>query len=193
MAESGKTLCCWRHRTPPTSIVNEPAVLAAHGVLLLENAHEITLQQRDIQVLGCVEIAVCLEEFLRGVPGQEGSSEFIRLQHVAGLEGNKTPIRKPLGLPRPSPRNKAEETHWAQEWLPPGRLVLHAPPIKGSLGNRVGLREEGKGLELLENSAVLLLEDGDEVPLPASHSQQLEQEQRVGSCHQQSAANPETR
>ena len=30
---------------PPTSIVYEPAILAAHGVLLLDNTHDVSFQQ----------------------------------------------------------------------------------------------------------------------------------------------------
>lgn len=62
---------------PPTPIVYEPAILAAHGVLLLDDSHNVSLQQRDIQVLGSIEIAICLEETIRGIAGQEGCSDVI--------------------------------------------------------------------------------------------------------------------
>lgn len=75
----------------------------------------------------------------------------------------------------------AEGTHQANKRLPPGRLPLHALPFKRLLGSCLGLWEEGEGLKLLEDSTVLVLEDGNEVPLPAGHLQQLEPEQGWGS------------
>lgn len=62
---------------PLTPIVYEPAILAPHGVLLLDDTHNVPFQQCDIQVLGSIEIAVCLEETVRGIAGQEGCSDVI--------------------------------------------------------------------------------------------------------------------
>lgn len=83
---------------PPTPIVYEPAILAAHGVLLLDDTHDVSFQQRDIQVLGSIEIAVCLEETVWGIAGQKGSSDVIRLQEVARLQRNKAGVS---GCPGP--------------------------------------------------------------------------------------------
>lgn len=76
---------------------------------------------------------------------------------------------------------QAEGTHQANEGLPPGRLPFHAFPFKSLLGSCLGFWEEGEGLELLEDSTVLILEDGNEVPFPARCLQQLEPEQNRGS------------
>lgn len=84
---------------PPTPIVYEPAILAAHGVLLLDDPHNVSLQQRDIQVLGSIEIALCLEEAVGGIAGQEGSSDVVRLQEVAGLQRNKVGMNAVPGSP----------------------------------------------------------------------------------------------
>lgn len=77
--------------------------------------------------------------------------------------------------------DQTEGTHQANEGLPPGRLSFHAFSFKSLLGSCLGLWEEGEGLELLEDSTVLILEDGNEVPFPARRLQQLEPEQSQGS------------
>lgn len=61
-------------------------------------------------------------------------------------------------------------THQAQEWLS-GRLVVHGFPLKWPLGSWQSLWEEGENLELLQNSAVLFMEDGDKVSLSAGSFQ----------------------
>lgn len=160
---------------PPTPIVYEPAILAAHGVLLLDDTHNVSFQQGDIQVLGSIEIALCLEETLWGIAGQEGSTDVIRLQEVGRLQRNKAGMSGCAGPCKPW--HRAEGTHQANEGLPPGRLPFHAFSFKCLLGSCLGLWEEGEGLELLEDSTVLILEDGNEVPFPARHLQQLEPEQ----------------
>lgn len=125
--------------------------------------------------MGSIEIAVCLEEAVWGIAGQEGSSDVIRLQKVARLQGNKAGVSGCSGLCKP--QHKSEETHQANKGLSASRLPLHTLPFKRLLGSCLGLWEEGEGLELLEDSTVLILEDGNEVPLPARHFQQLESEQ----------------
>lgn len=62
---------------PLTPIVYEPAILAAHGIFLFYDAHKVSFQQGNIQVLGSIEIAVCLEQTVWGIAGQEGSSDLI--------------------------------------------------------------------------------------------------------------------
>ena len=60
----------------------------------------------------------------------------------------------------------AGSTHHAEERLS-GGLAVHGLPLKWSLGGRKRLWEEGENLELLQDPAVLLMEDGNQVPLPA--------------------------
>lgn len=61
--------------------------MATHGVLLLDYTHKVSLQYRDIQILGCVEVPLSLEEFLRAVAYQKPSTVLICLQDVVGLKG----------------------------------------------------------------------------------------------------------
>lgn len=58
--------------------------------------------------------------------------------------------------------------HQAQERLP-CRLPVCGFPLKRLLGSWKGLREESEDLELLQNSAVFFMEDGDQVSISASN------------------------
>lgn len=64
------------HKAFGDSVVHEPAVLAAHGVLLLDHAHQVTFQQGDIQVLSSVEVPLDMEELFRWVPRQQGAPQL---------------------------------------------------------------------------------------------------------------------
>lgn len=59
-----------------TSIVDEPAVLTAHGVFLFDHTHQVTFQKGDIQVLSSIEVPFHLEELFRGVPCQQGGPQL---------------------------------------------------------------------------------------------------------------------
>lgn len=50
-----------------------------------------------------------------------------------------------------------------------GRLAVYAFPLKWLLGSWQSLWEESENLELLQNSAVLFMEDGNKVPLSAGN------------------------
>lgn len=69
-----------------TSVVDEPAVVAAHGILLLDHAYEVALLYGDVQVLGRVEVAVSLEELLGTVSYQEPCAVLVGLRDEARLE-----------------------------------------------------------------------------------------------------------
>lgn len=71
--------------TTQTSIVYQPSVLAAHWVLLFDDAHYVSLQYGHIQVLRCIEVPFSLEEFFRSVSGQKPGSVLVRLQYVVRL------------------------------------------------------------------------------------------------------------
>jgi hypothetical protein len=59
-------------------------------------------------------------------------------------------------------------THQAQEGLP-SRLAVCGFPLKRLLGSWKRLREEGEDLELLQNPAVLFMENGNQVALSPSN------------------------
>lgn len=78
----------------------------------------------------------------------------------------RTPPPLPTPLAALHLRPCQSSTHQAQEWLP-GRLAVHGFPLKRLPGSWQRLWEEGEHLELLQNSAVLFVEDGDKVSLSA--------------------------
>ena len=80
----------------PTSVVNEPAVVAAHRVLLLDDPHQVALHHRHVQVLRRVEVPLRPEQLLRGVARQQARALLVRLGDVVGLrdpEGIKHTVR----------------------------------------------------------------------------------------------------
>ena len=84
----------------PTSNINEPAVVATHGVLLLDNTHKVSLLYRDVQILGCIAVSLCLEEFLRTVAYQKPRTVLVCLHHVVGLKATRTRLQVRSRTPR---------------------------------------------------------------------------------------------
>lgn len=64
------------HKTFGDSIVDEPAVLTAHGIFLFYHTHQVAFQKGDIQVLSSIEVPFHLEELFRGVPCQQGGPQL---------------------------------------------------------------------------------------------------------------------
>ena len=77
----------------PTSIIYEPAVVASHGVLLLDHTDKISLQYGHIQILGSIKVPLGLEQFLRAVAHQESCSVLLGLHDVVRLKSDKDTTR----------------------------------------------------------------------------------------------------
>lgn len=54
----------------PTSIINKPAIIASHWILLLDDTHKIAFLNRNIQILSRIEVPLSLEKFLRAIAGK---------------------------------------------------------------------------------------------------------------------------